>query len=188
MCENCTDEELVNHYLVTRRNDYFEQLYQRYCGKVYQRCLSYTNDRMQADDLTQDIFLRLLNKLDTFKREAKFSTWLFSITRNYCTDQIRDPKHRRLVALNSNWDFTDFDAEEATNQQELVFSELQTALRQLSPVEQKLLQKKYQDDVSIQELATHYSLTESAVKMRLKRSRDRLRHQYQLITETRHNA
>ena len=187
MCESCTDEELVNHYLVTRRNDYFEQLYQRYCDKVYQRCLSYTNDKMQADDLTQDIFLRLLNKLDTFKQQAKFSTWLYSITRNYCTDQIRDPKQRRLVALNSNWDFTDLDTEDV-RQQELVLSELQAALRQLSPVEQHLLQKKYQDDVSIQELANLFSLTESAVKMRLKRSRDRLRHQYKLISETQANA
>ena len=183
MCESCTDEELVNHYLVTRQNDYFGQLYQRYCDKVYQKCLLFTNDKMQADDLTQDIFLRLLNKLDTYKQQAKFSTWLYSITRNYCTDQVRAPQARRQVSLSSQWDFTDLDEDNAV-EQEFALSQLQTALQQLSPVEQSMLQKKYQDDVSIQALAMHYSLTESAVKMRLKRSRDRLRQQYWQLTET----
>lgn len=184
MCESCTDEELVNHYLVTRQNDYFEQLYQRYCDKVYQKCLLFTNDTMQADDLTQDIFIRLLNKLDTYKQQAKFSTWLYSITRNYCTDQIRTPQARRQVSLSSQWDFTDMEQEENALEHELALSQLQMALQQLSPVEQMMLQEKYQDDISIQALAAHYSLTESAVKMRLKRSRDRLRRQYWLLTET----
>ncbi|HLK98455.1 MAG TPA: sigma factor-like helix-turn-helix DNA-binding protein, partial [Hymenobacter sp.] len=55
---------------------------------------------------------------------------------------------------------------------------IRLAMSRLSAEEQDLLRQKYQDEVSIKDLATYYSLTESAVKMRLKRSRDRLRELY----------
>lgn len=102
--QNFTDEELVSHYLETRRNDYFEQLYGRYCSKIHQTCLSFTKDNTQAEDLTQDIFIRLVDKLGGYQRKAKFSTWLYSITHNYCTDQVKTLRRRREVATSEQLD------------------------------------------------------------------------------------
>lgn len=175
-----TDEELVNSYLETRENDYFELLYERYCDKVHRKCLSFTKDSVQAQDLTQDIFLRLIMKLDGYKRQAKFSTWLYSITHNYCTDQVRLPRRRQEMFVTDDWDGLPIQATE-DNSAELEEQEarlIQQAMMQLDPQEQLLLRQKYQDDVSIRDLAGAHALTESAVKMRLKRSRDRLRSFY----------
>ena len=179
--KNFTDEELVNHYLETRRNDYFEQLYERYCNKVHQKCLSFTKDTMQAEDLTQDIFVRLIAKLDSYKRQAKFSTWLYSITHNYCADQIRSPRRRWEVATDGNWDGLLIPIDDSAEHEEAAARFVQLALSKLSIDDQGLLRQKYQDEVSIKELASYYALSESAVKMRLKRSRDRLRELYNQV-------
>ena len=179
--QNFTDEELVSSYLETGQNNYFEQLYERYSDKVHRKCLSFTKDSMQADDLTQDIFLRLIGKLDSYRQQAKFSTWLYSITFNYCTDQTRTPRRRQETLLDDGWETLNIQSEEEglAEHQESQARQIQQAMLRLPPDEQWLLQQKYQQDVSIRELARCHSLTESAVKMRLKRSRDRLRQHYQ---------
>lgn len=81
-----TDEELVRLYVTTQRNEYFESLYSRYCDKVYRKCLSFSKDPARAEDYTHDVFLRLIMKIGSFREEAKFSTWLYSVTYNYCMD------------------------------------------------------------------------------------------------------
>ncbi|MBC3786101.1 RNA polymerase sigma factor [Spirosoma utsteinense] len=176
-----TDEELVGYYLETGRNDYFEQLYERYCNKVHQTCLSFTKDTIQAEDLTQDIFIRLIGKLDGYKKQAKFSTWLYSITHNYCADQIKAPRRRHEVATDANWEGMQIPTDESAEQDEAEAQLISLAMSRLSEEERGILRHKYEEDLSIKDLAVYYSLTESAVKMRLKRSRDRLRDLYQEV-------
>lgn len=174
-----TDEELVNQYLETGQEDYFEQLYKRYCQKVHRKCLSFTKDSMQADDLTQDIFLRLFMKLEGYKQQAKFSTWLYSITYNYCADQVRTPRWRQETLMGEGWESLNVnDDDGSAERDELEANEIQRAMMCMAPDEQSLLREKYQQNLSIRELASNHSITESAVKMRLKRSRDRLRQIY----------
>ncbi|GAB3943546.1 RNA polymerase sigma factor [Spirosoma harenae] len=177
--EHYSDEELVRFYVDTQRNIYFEKLYERYCDKVYRKCLSFTKDPVRAEDLTHDIFLKLVVKLGSFREQAKFSTWLYSITYNYCTDQIRSHNLHREVYMDEGWERLDIGAEDGLAElAEMEAKQLERALRQLPPDEQTLLLMKYQDDISIRDIADINGLTESAVKMRLKRSRDKLRKHY----------
>jgi len=179
MAHRYSDEELVSSYIETRENDFFEQLYDRYCHKVHRKCLSFTKDQVQAEDLTQDIFLKLVTKLDSFKYQARFSTWLYSITYNYCADQTRIRNRRDEVSIGDDWELLGTMPEESSAEQiEQVGQYLRQAMELLSVEERQLLLMKYQQEVSIKELAEQHALTESAVKMRLKRSRDRLREFY----------
>lgn len=174
-----SDEELVRLYVETQRNVYFEQLYERYCDKVYRKCLSFTKDPIRAEDLTHDVFLKLVVKLSSFREQAKFSTWLYSITYNYCTDQLRSHNLRREVYMDDNWDRLDVGVDDGlADMAEMEAQQLEKALHQLAPEEQSMLLMKYQDDISIRDIAAINGLTESAVKMRLKRSRDKLRKHY----------
>ncbi len=174
-----TDEELVRLYVETKHDAYFEGLYARYCHKVHRKCLSFVKDEAQATDLTQDIFLRLLLKMSNFKQQSKFATWLYAITCNYCTDQVRLAGRR----LESRYE-TDLEAvyakaeDNLTDLDELVAQQLAQALSRLGTEERNMLRLKYEQETSIRDLARMYTLTESTVKMRLKRSRDRLRHHY----------
>ncbi len=177
--EKFSDEELVRLYVETQRNTYFERLYERYCDKVYRKCLSFTKDPVRAEDLTHDIFMKLVVKLSSFREQAKFSTWLYSITYNYCTDQLRSHQLRREVYVDDNWERLDVESDDGlSDMAEMEALQLERALKQLAPEEQTMLLMKYQDDISIRDIAAINGLTESAVKMRLKRSRDKLRKNY----------
>ena len=177
--EKFSDEELVRLYVETQRNTYFEQLYERYCDKVYRKCLSFTKDPVRAEDLTHDIFLKLVVKLSSFREQAKFSTWLYSITYNYCTDQLRSHNLRREVYMDDNWERLEVESDDGLAEiAEMESKQLERALQKLAPEEQTMLLMKYQDDISIRDIASINGLTESAVKMRLKRSRDKLRKNY----------
>ena len=176
-----SDEELVQLYIETQQNAYFERLYERYCDKVYRKCLSFTKDPVRAEDLAHDVFLKLVVKLGSFRGQAKFSTWLYSITYNYCTDQQRSNRLRREVYVDEGWERLDVKADdenELTELAEMEAQQIQRALEQMPADEQTMLLMKYQDDISIREIANFNGLTETAVKMRLKRSRDKLRKYY----------
>ena len=72
-------------------------LYNRYSGKVFSKCISLLKDEQLADDATQDIFLKIYLNLAKFSGKSKFSTWVYSITYNYCIDYIRRKKKERNI-------------------------------------------------------------------------------------------
>ncbi len=170
------DEELVRLYVETQRNIYFEELYDRYVDKVYRKCLSFVKNDAQAEDFTHDIFLRVVLKIGSFKEHAKFSTWLYSITYNYCMDQVRQVKRQAEVALDENFDLADdgYDLELV----EMQTQGLKKALQKIDPDERAILLMKYQDDFSIKEISETLKITESAVKMRLMRTKEKLKKIY----------
>ncbi|MGA0556901.1 RNA polymerase sigma factor [Larkinella sp. VNQ87] len=171
-----SDEELVRLYVDNQSNRYFEHLYSRYSDKVYRKCLMFTKDPVKAEDFTHDIFLRLILRLSSFKEQSRFSTWLFSITYNYCTDQLRTNRKKAEVPVEEDMDW--LDDQDDGNMMEMEASRLTSALDHLTIEEQSLLLMKYQDEVSIKEIADIHNLSESAVKMRLKRAKEKLKKRY----------
>lgn len=171
-----TDEQLVKLFIETQKNIYFEQLYDRYSDKVFRKCVSFVKDEAQAEDFTHDIFMKLVLNLGSYKETAKFSTWLFSITYNYCIDQIRIAKKHQEVALDDNFDAADDDDDAAMA--EMDAQRLHKAMALILPEEKSILMMKYQDDLSIKEISTSLDVSESAVKMRLLRAKEKLRKIY----------
>jgi len=70
-------------------------LYQRHNRMVYSVCLRMTGNVMEAEDLTQDVFIQLLKKAGSFRGESKFSTWLYRLTINQVLMHIRSSIRRR---------------------------------------------------------------------------------------------
>jgi RNA polymerase sigma-70 factor (ECF subfamily) len=155
---------------------YFEEVYERYANKVYRKCYSFVYDQAKAEDFTHDIFLKLIVKIGTFKETSKFSTWLYSITYNYCMDQIRVTKKNQEVAMDGTFDIEEQENDDDLHQMQ--GRQLNKALETIPSDEKALLLMKYQDDFSIKEIADTLKITESAVKMRLLRSKEKLRKLY----------
>ena len=172
-----TDEQLVRLYIETQKNVYFEQLYERYVDKVYRKCLSFVKDKARAEDFTHDIFIKLITRVGSFKETSKFSTWLFSITYNYCMDQIRIEKKMAESDLEDDIDIAE-DEPEDLEEMAMEAQQLRKSLDSISPDERSILLMKYQDDFSIKDIAETFNLTESAVKMRLKRTKEKLKKHY----------
>ncbi|WP_080059862.1 RNA polymerase sigma factor [Spirosoma aerolatum] len=155
-------------------NDAFDNLYKKYVKKVFQKCLSVTNDVEAAEDCTQDIFLKAFTHLKAFRNQSRLSTWLYSIAHNYCQDRIRLEKRLATERMTPGMDVRsdETNAQESVDEQIL---QLENLLQQLPNEEATLLRLKYEQNLSIQQLSRRFHLSESAIKMRLKRSREKLR-------------
>src|SRR4026209_242124 len=73
----------------------WEQIVRLYWRKVFNVAYKFVGKHDQAEDLTQDIFLKIFKSLDTFDRRANFQTWLISISRNLCIDHYRSVRKER---------------------------------------------------------------------------------------------
>ncbi|PSL29339.1 RNA polymerase sigma factor [Dyadobacter jiangsuensis] len=183
---NSTDEELVRLFLESRDNRHFQKLYERYALKVYQKCVTLTKDATRAEDVMHDVFLKLIHKMSSFKTGAKFSTWLFTITHNHCMDLARVSKRRVILVHEA-------ETPEGGGKEELclqgLFEEevnlimLKEALDLLDLEDKAMIYLRYLDDRSIRDIASLFRITESAVKMRLMRSRRKLRRWYHKLSE-----
>ncbi|HSQ19580.1 MAG TPA: RNA polymerase sigma factor [Blastocatellia bacterium] len=69
----------------------FDKIYRRYHRRVYCLCLRMTRNVSQAEDLAQDVFLQIFRKIDTFRGESSFSTWLHRLTVNQVLMHFRKP-------------------------------------------------------------------------------------------------
>lgn len=168
-----SDEDLVRLFVEKQENRYFELLYERYADKVYRKCLSFVKDPARAEDFTHDIFLKLITSLPSYKETARFSTWLYSITYNYCVDKVRTVKKLAEDELDEEFDLE--DPEDDTELREIEAQRLRKALDKVSTDEKAILLMKYQEDLSIKEIADLFGVSESAVKMRLLRAKEKVK-------------
>ncbi|MCF0056080.1 RNA polymerase sigma factor [Dyadobacter sp. CY356] len=177
--QNYTDEDLVKLYVQTQRNSYFEKIYERYATRVYQKCLFFVKDSAKAEDLTHDIFFKLILRLSTFKENSKFSTWLYSITYNHCMDQLRSYKRSGEISYDETFEIPDdTDLNNLFDHDDVETKRLQLAMDQLTVDEKGLLLMKYADEMSIRDIAEILKVTESSVKMRLLRTKEKFRNKY----------
>ncbi|MCR9249424.1 MAG: sigma-70 family RNA polymerase sigma factor [bacterium] len=177
--KNFDDNQLVNLYQGGVSNAMGE-LYNRYYSLVFSKCLSFTKNVDDAEDFAQDIMIRVMSKLGSFKGESKFSTWLFAITNNYCTDNFRKNKKVKWQPFEQNYDLEDFAESLKEEQLELHTKEIvaTAAFDNLAAADRELLTLKYSMNKSIEELQNHYSLSASAIKMRLLRARSKATAEY----------
>lgn len=178
--KHLSDEDTIRHYFPHQPAHCFETLYKRYVGKVYQRCLLMTKDPLKAEDFTHDIFLKVFDKLNAFQERSSFSTWLYAIAYNYCADQIRIDKRLTTEPMEDDLKHDTPELKEGHLHEETL-QLVSRIMETLSTNDQLLLQFKYEQNMSIAQIAQTTSLKESTVKMRLKRSRDKIHRVYSQI-------
>lgn len=169
-----SDEDALEQYLISQNVNYFNLLYDRYTDKVYAKCMSMLRDQELAEDATQEIFVKILLSLSKFSRKSKFSTWLYSITYNYCIDQIRKEKKENFVQVNdfSRIDKVDEDMYDSEIKETNVFS-LKEVMDKMNAEDKCILLMKYQDELSIKDICNILDKTESAVKMKILRAKEK---------------
>ena len=153
-------------------------LYSIYYPKVIHTCFSYTKNYDDAFDLAQDVMLKAFGNLETFEGDSSFSTWLFSITRNYCISQTSKRKHLYFedvqFAYNILADHSNSEEMESRRKKEQLELELRNYLDLLPVRDKQMLELKYFHKYSIKDLQKEFKLSASAVKMRLLRARQRM--------------
>ena len=171
-----TDEELVEQIVQTKNLALFEVLYDRYSSVVFNKCHSFVKNDAEAQDLTQDVFLRLFIKLGSFKGNSKFKTWLYALMYNYCINYVNRNSSKQIEKNSIQFEDYNSPLVEASKESlfEIKVDRLKRALNLVAPEDKMILLLKYQDDMSIKEISEIMELGKSAVKMRLKRARQRI--------------
>lgn len=174
------DKELIDKILSGGRK-YFEEIYERYAIKIYQKCLSFTKDESEAKDVAHDIIVKIYLNLAKFNKKSKFSTWIYSITYNHCVDHQAKKKRQLSLREEIIKENEDIQINSPTDEEVLSLNieSLHALLEKLTPAEKSILLMKYQDGFSIKDIAEHTGSGESAVKMKLKRTKAKLMKLYE---------
>src|ERR671913_647074 len=156
--------------------------------KVFNVAYKFVGKHDEAEDLTQDIFLKIFKALRTFDRRANFQTWIVSISRNLCIDHYRSVrKERQTIArdVDSNdlqpasTDRGPYAAAEHQDLREL----LRVALGKLPLTLRTAVVLRDLQELSYQEIADRLGLPEGTVKSRINRGRLELAHQLKRLQD-----
>ena len=178
--EKLRDEEIVS-LILQGQSKYFDILYRRYYQKVFDKCANLLKNRELAEEFTKDIFSKVFEKLSSFKNKSSFSTWLYSITYNYCIDYLRNKKKLHYPEWNRNNEIPEIIDESDDEQPAIEYDNFLQVLEMIHPEEKALLIMKYQDNLSLRQISCSLRVSEDAAKMRLKRARARVFYLYKKI-------
>jgi len=155
----------------------FDQLFQKYKRPVINFAYRFTGRQDRAEELAQEIFVKCFSAKESYRPEAKFSTWLFRIARNHCLNEVRKPEYRHQVSEYSEQEKVSPIASKAvTPEAALAARELQRALRvALSALPERqrtaLILSRFHH-MSYDEIAATMKVSLSAVKSLLNRAKE----------------
>lgn len=164
-------------HLRLRAGDYrgaFERLLPRYRDRVFRLALSMVRNRSEAEDVTQDIFLRLWRALPGYSGRASLSTWIYAISRNSCLSQLR--KRRPQVSLDDPDMQADpaIEALAAPTTDDSATVSVERMLDSLAPQYRQVVTLFYLEDKSCEQTAAALGIPVGTVKALLHRARRRM--------------
>ena len=175
---NITDEQLVAQYLKGDEKS-LELLIQKYLNPIYSFVLQYTKERDEAEDLTQEVFVKVWKNINKFKSEYKFKTWLFTIAKNTSLDFLKKKKvvsnFSELENNSENYSFSESLASKIPSILELLkkeesAQELNFAVNQLSPNYRATLKLRYNEGLKFKEIAETLGESIDTIKTRHRRA------------------
>ncbi len=171
------DVRLIERCLA-RDDAAWEEIVARYRRRVFHIAWKFTGRHAEAEDLTQEIFLKVFKSLDRFHRDADFGTWLSSVARNYCIDRYRAGKREREVVVEDLLAFDLAPAASGNPYRELESRDRTSFVRRgLDQLPDKLREAVVLRDLvglTYQEMADRLGLPEGTVKSRINRGREEL--------------
>lgn len=166
----------------------WEQIVRQHWRRVFNVAYKFVGRHDEAEDLTQDVFLKVFKSLGTFDRRANFQTWLVSVSRNLCIDHYRSVrKERETINRDVNADdlsphSVEVSAHVALERNDLA-QELRRALQQLPETLRTAVVMRDIQELSYQEIADRLQLPEGTVKSRINRGRHELARQITRLRE-----
>lgn len=166
----------------------WETIVRQYWRKVFNVAYKFVGKHDEAEDLAQDIFLKVFRSLHTFDRRANFQTWLISVSRNLCIDHYRSVRKERET-IDRDVDAgllspisTEVSPHAALEQRDRV-TLLREALKGLPPALRSAVMLRDIQELSYQEIADELDLPEGTVKSRINRGRTELARQISRVRD-----
>ena len=179
-----TDEKVLIRRIMTGDQEAFADLIALHEKQVYNLCLRMTGHREDAQDLTQEAFLKAWRGMQFYKFESSFSTWLYRLTTNVCIDHLRKQKRNEAVSLTvtdengEDGEFeipaSDLPPEERVLQKEQQ-NTVEAAMQELDEEFRVALTLRVVNELSYEEIGEILDLKPGTVKSRIARARMKLK-------------
>jgi len=181
------DYELVKAALERGEQNAYAELMRNYRDSLYFMMLKMTNNPQDADDLTIEAFGKAFKNIRQYTPDYAFSTWLFKIASNNCIDFIRKRKMNESVSINLSDSLQTGDdlaeilpATSRTPEEDIIRQQKIDALRdivsKLKPHYKKLIELRYYEELSYEEISVQLDIPIGTVKAQLFRAREFLYH------------
>ena len=168
--------DITDNHIVTRVNqgdiEAYSILVQRYQKPIFNLMFRFSQSKVDGAELTQDVFCKAYEKLAQFDNARNFFSWLYTLATNHGSDWAKQQQRKK----NGLRFYTDSLAEEDSSlpldtlEKKQEIEEMFSALSKLPHEKREMLLLRYQQELSIGELADIFNLSTSAVKMRIHRS------------------
>ena len=173
-----SDSEIISLVLSGDHNAY-ATLVDRYKSYVFTLTLRFTKNREDAEEVSQDIFIKAYRSLADFKGTAKFSTWLYTIVNTTCITFLRK-KRLDVKSLDDEKTFEVADSQDSGFRANLVEQKsrqtmVNQAIAMLNPDDAEIITLFYKNEQSLEEISKILGLETNAAKVRLHRARGRLK-------------
>ena len=178
-----TDKEIINRVLKGEQQLYAE-LVNRYQNFVFTITLRYAQQREDAEEVAQDVFVKAYRSLADFRGDSKFSTWLYTIVTTSCITFLRKKKletssldNERVFEMADNQD-SGMRANQVEQKSKVAM--VNEAIKMLSPDDATIITLFYKGEQSLEEIGQAMKLESNTVKVRLHRARQRLKEKMEM--------
>jgi RNA polymerase sigma-70 factor, ECF subfamily len=155
------DAELVERYLSGDMSA-FDELMIRYERQIYRVCYRFVENRDDAMDLAQEVFIKVFEHLGTFRRESSLKTWLYRIAMNHCINHVK--KHsQEFVEVNEYTGSTRASVQSQLEERE-EREHLRRLVKQLPPKQKAILELRINEQLSYEEIAKISGRSVSTIK------------------------
>ncbi|HZK65116.1 MAG TPA: sigma-70 family RNA polymerase sigma factor [Puia sp.] len=173
-----TDTEIISRVL-HGEHAAFSLVVERYQNYVFSLVLRLIENREDAEEVAQDVFVKTYRSLADFRGESKFSTWLFTITRTTCISFLRKKK-LKTVSLNDDTTGLQVENKESGFRANIIEQKsrhdvLNEAIRMLGADDSQVLNLFYKGEQTLEEIGKIMEMDPNTVKVKLHRARQRLR-------------
>ena len=170
------DEAIITKILNGDQQAYAE-LVDKYKDRVFSLVIGIVRNQVIAEELAQDIFVKVYHSLSKFRGDASFSSWLYRIAYNTAISETRKRKVKMqpfedYLEKSADWELSEIDHVEENEARHIL---LERAIKTLEPEEKLILMLYYFEDHSVDDISRTSGLSQSNVKVKLFRLRSKLK-------------
>ena len=155
------DNSIVERYLAGDMTA-FDELMIRYERQVYRVCYRFVNNRDDAMDLAQEVFIKAFEHLANFRRESSMKTWLYRIAMNHCINHVKK-NAREFVEIRENIGSTSASVHSEMEEREQR-EQFRLLVKRLPPKQKAILEMRIHEQLSYEEIATMSGRSISTIK------------------------
>lgn len=159
------DEENLVRRAQQKDSEAFAQLYEAYFDKIYRYIVMRVRNEMEAEDMTQQVFMKMLQSIASYKAQGfPFSSWIYRIAHNLVVDHLRQQNKKATVDI-EGIPLPDMDGDpQEMIEQHVDIEDVKKATRKLTQSQQEVLSLRFAGELSIAECAAVMGKNEGAIK------------------------